>query len=122
MKSLVEKINESIVNEVRANVNEAKKKTVKTTVGEYVAWYFGVEDFDEIDPMDDFETTDFDPESLESDFKGKYSAQYEFLADHKDTKITVTQEEVDYNDEDVQAEFTVGKVTFRPISTGFFEG
>jgi hypothetical protein len=115
MKSIVEKINESIV-------NEAKKKTVKTTVGEYVAWYFGVEDFDEIDPMDDFETTDFDPESLENDFKGSYTAQYEFLADHKDTKITVTQEEVDYNDEDVQAEFTVGKVTFRPISTGFFEG
>ena len=120
MKSLVEKINESIVNEVRANVNEAKKKTVKTTVGEYVAWYFGVEDFDEIDPMDDFETTDFDPESLENDFKGSYTAQYEFLSDHKDVKITVKQTETDY--EDVEAEFKVGKITFRPVSTGVFEG
>ena len=125
MKSLVEKINESlnnesIVNEVRANVNEAKIKPVKTTVGEYVAWYFGVEDFDEIDPMDDFESTDFDPESLENDFKGSYTAQYEFLSDHKDVKITVKQTETDY--EDVEAEFKVGKITFRPVSTGVFEG
>ena len=112
MKSLVEKINESII-------NEAKKKTVKTTVGEYVAWYFGVDDFDEIDPMDDFESTDFDPESLESDFKGSYTAQYEFLSDHKDVKITVKQIETDY---DVEAEFKVGKITFRPVSTGVFEG
>ena len=125
MKSLVEKINESlnnesIVNEVRANVNEAKIKPVKTTVGEYVAWYFGVDDFDEIDPMDDFESTDFDPESLENDFKGSYTAQYEFLSDHKDVKITVKQTETDY--EDVEAEFKVGKITFRPVSTGVFEG
>lgn len=115
MKSLVEKIHESLV-------NEAKKKTVNTTVGEYAAWWFGVETFDEIDPMDDFESSEFDLESLDKVFKGKYSAQYEFLADHKDIKITVAQKEVSYNDEDVQAEFTVGKVTFKPISTGFFEG
>lgn len=118
MKSLVEKINESLNNE--SLVNEAKIKPVKTTVGEYVAWYFGVEDFDEIDPMDDFESTDFDPESLDSDFKGSYTAQYEFLSDHKDVKITVKQIETDY--EDVEAEFKVGKITFRPVSTGVFEG
>jgi hypothetical protein len=119
MKSLVEKINESIVNEVRANVNEAKKKTVKTTVGEYVAWYFGVDDFDEIDPMDDFQSTDFDPTSLEEFFKGSYTAQYEFLADHKDVKITVTQEETEYDD--ISVEFTVGKVTFTPVAMDFYK-
>ena len=113
MKSLVEKINESII-------NEAKKKTVKTTVGEYVAWYFGVDDFDEIDPIDDFQSTDFDPTSLEEFFKGSYTAQYEFLADHRDEKIRVDQIETDY--EDVEAEFKVGKITFRPVSTGVFEG
>ena len=115
MKSLVEKINESLV-------NEAKKKTVKTTVGEYVAWYFGFDDFDEIDPIDDFQSTDFDPTSLEEFFKGSYTAQYEFLADHKDEKITVTQEESEkpaYND--ISVEFTVGKVTFKPVATDFYK-
>ena len=112
MKSLVEYINESVVNEANeiANVNEAKKKTVKTTVGEYVAWYFGV---------DDFQSTDFDPTSLEEFFKGSYTAQYEFLADHKDVKVTITQEETEYDD--ISVEFTVGKVTFTPVAMDFYK-
>lgn len=112
MKSLVEKINESLV-------NEAKVRPINTTVGEYVAWYFGVDDFDEIDPIDDFESTDFDPESLDEFFKGKYSAQYEFLSDHRDEKITVKQSDTG---QDWEAEFTVGKVTFRPVSMDQFTG
>lgn len=121
MKSIVEKINESIINEANeiANVNEAKKKTVKTTVGEYVAWWFGVDNFDEIDPVDDFESTDFDPTTLETHFNNNYAAQYEFLADHKDEKITVTQEETEYDD--ISVEFTVGKITFLPVSTEFYK-
>ena len=64
-------------------INEATKiRPIKTTVGEYLAWYFGVDHVDEIDPVDDFQSTDFDPESLEKHFKGSYTAQYEFLADH----------------------------------------
>ena len=117
MKSLVEKINESLNNE--SIVNEAKKKTVKTTVGEYVAWWFGVDNFDEIDPVDDFESTDFDPTTLETHFNNNYAAQYEFLADHKDEKITVTQEGTEYDD--ISVEFTVGKVTFLPVSTEFYK-
>lgn len=112
MKNIANFINESII-------NEAKIKPVKTTVGEYVAWYFGVGDFDEIDPIDDFQSTDFDPESLENDFKGSYTAQYEFLADHEFTKINVKQTETDYGD--IEAEFKVGKITFRPVSTGVYE-
>lgn len=112
MKSLVEKINESIV-------NEAKIKPVKTTVKRYIEWYFNVEDFDEIDPLEDFESTDFDPESLENDFKGSYTAQYEFLSDHRDEKITVKQSDTG---QDFKAEFKVGKITFRTVSTGVFEG
>ena len=117
MKSLVERINESLNNE--SIINEAKKKTVKTTVGEYVAWWFGVDNFDEIDPVDDFESTDFDPTTLETHFNNNYAAQYEFLADHKDEKITVTQEETEYDD--ISVEFTVGKVTFLPVSTEFYK-
>lgn len=113
MKSLVELLNESLI-------NEARVKPIKTTVGEYVAWYFGCDSIDEVDPIDDFQSTDFDPESLEKHFKGSYTAQYEFLSDHKDVKITVKQTETDY--EDVEAEFKVGKITFRPVSTGVFEG
>ena len=112
MKSLVEKINENII-------NEAKIKPIKTTVGEYVAWYFGVDNFDEIDPIDDFQSTDFDPTSLEDHFKGSYTAQYEFLADHKDVKVTITQEETEYDD--ISVEFTVGKVTFLPVATDFYK-
>ena len=115
MKSLVEKINESLLNESRLS------KPVNTTLGRYVAWYFGVEDFDEIDPAD-WSDYDFDPSSLEEFFKGKYSAQYEFISDHRDEKITVVQKEVDYNDEDVEATFKVGKVVFRPVATGIFGG
>ena len=117
MKSIVEKINESLNN--KSIINEAKKKTVKTTVGEYVAWWFGVDNFDEIDPVDDFESTDFDPTTLETHFNNNYAAQYEFLADHKDEKITVTQEETEYDD--ISVEFTVGKVTFLPVSTEFYK-
>ena len=109
MKSLVEKINESLV-------NEAKKKTVKTTVGEYVAWYFGVDDFDEIDPIDDFQSTDFDPESLEKHFNNSYTAQYEFLYDHRDEKITIKQEETKW---DVVATFKVGKIEFNCAQSDF---
>lgn len=112
MKDLKEYINEQ-------TVNEAKNKTVNTTVGRYVAWYFGVDDFDEIDPLDDFESTDFDPESLKDNFKGSYTAQYEFLSDHKDVKIKVSQ--VDTGN-DVEAEFKVGGIVFHPVSMEFFEG
>jgi hypothetical protein len=112
MKSLVEKINESLI-------NEAKKKTVKTTVGEYVAWWFGVDNFDEIDPVDDFESTDFDPTTLETHFNNNYGAQWEFLSDHRDEKITVTQEETEYDD--ISVEFTVGKVTFLPVAMDFYK-
>lgn len=114
MKTLVESINESIVNEAH------KIKSVNTTVKRYVEWYFGVEDFDEIDPLDDFESVDFDPESLEKHFKGSYTAQYEFLSDHRDEKIKVDQIETDYDD--VEATFKVGKVVFRSVSTGIFGG
>ena len=99
-------------------INEAKKKSVVTTVGEYVAWYFGVDNFDEIDE-DDFESTDFDPTSLEDHFNGSYSAQYEFLSDHRDMKIKVEQEESEYDD--VYVEFTVGKVKFTPVSVDFYK-
>lgn len=100
-------------------INEAKKKTVKTTVGEYVAWYLGFDSFDEIDPIDDFQSTDFDPSSLEDHFKGSYTAQFEFLQDHKDEKITVYQEETEYDD--IQAEFKVGGITFLPVATDFYK-
>ena len=63
MKSLVEKINESIVNEAH------KIKPVNTTLKRYVEWFFGVENFDEIDPLDGFEDMEFDPYSLEKFFK-----------------------------------------------------
>ena len=69
--------------------------------------------------VDDFESTDFDPESLDEFFKGKYSAQYEFLSDHRDEKITVTQEETEYDD--ISVEFTVGKVTFLPVAMDFYK-
>lgn len=117
MKSLVEKINESLNNE--SLINEAKIKDIETTVGEYLSWYFGVDSFDEIDPVDDFESTDFDPESLEEYFKGKYSAQYEFLSDHKDQKIKVKQTATGYDD--FEAEFTIGKYTFKPVSTDVYK-
>ena len=121
MKSLVEKINESLANKVRANVNEAHKiKPVNTTLGRYVEWYFGVDDFDEIDPLDGFEDMEFDPYSLEKFFKGSYTAQYEFVSDHRDEKIKVEQIETDYDD--VEASFKVGKVEFRPVATGIFGG
>ena len=81
------------------------------------AYYF--ETFDEIDPVDDFESTDFDPDSLDEYFKGKYSAQYEFLSDHKDQKITVKQTATGFDD--FEAEFTIGKYTFRPVSTDVYK-
>lgn len=115
MKSIVEKINESLLNESRLS------KPVNTTLGRYVEWYFGVRDFDEIDPAD-WDNYDFDPYSLEKFFKGNYAAQYEFISDHRNEKISVVQHEVDYDDEDVEAEFKVGKVVFRPIATGIFGG
>lgn len=103
---------------IKSYITEALKlKDVKTTVGEYVAWYFGVEDFDEIDPIDDFQSTDFDPTSLEEFFKGKYTAQYEFLSDHRYENIVVKQKQTA---NDVEAEFTVGKITFYPVSMDVF--
>ena len=99
-------------------LTEGKIKNIKTTVAKYVAWYFGVDNFDEIDPVDDFQNVDFDPESLNNYFKGDYAAQYEFLSDHKDVTITVKQEDTG---DDIQAEFKIGKLVFRPVSTGVFE-
>ena len=91
-------------------INEAAKiRPIKTTVGEYLAWYFGVDHVDEIDPVDDFQSTDFDPESLEKHFKGSYTAQFEFLYDHRDEKITLNQEETPY---DILGTFNVGKIEF----------
>ena len=114
MKSLAETINESLVNEAH------KIKPVNTTLKRYVEWFFGVEDFDEIDPLDGFEDMEFDPYSLEKYFKGSYTAQYEFVSDHRDEKIKVEQIETDYDD--VEASFKVGKVEFRPVATGIFGG
>ena len=114
MKSLVEKINESIINEAH------KIKPVNTTLKRYVEWFFGVENFDEIDPLDGFEDMEFDPYSLEKFFKGSYTAQYEFISDHRDENIKVEQVETDYDD--VDASFKVGKVEFRPVATGIFGG
>ena len=109
MKSLVEKINESLI-------NEARVKPIKTTVGKYVAWYFGCDSIDEVDPVDDFQSTDFDPESLEKHFKNSYTAQYEFLYDHRDEKITIKQEETEW---DVVATFKVGKFEFNCAQSDF---
>ena len=112
MKNIKHFIEESMV-------NEAKNKKMRTTVGDYLAWYFGAADFDEIDPIDDFQSTDFDPTSLEDHFKGSYTAQYEFLANHKNEKIVLYQEETEYDD--VAVEFTVGGVTFTPVAVDFFK-
>ena len=106
MKSLKDCINEALI-------NEAKIKPVKTTLGEYVAWYcVGSDNFDEVDPKE-FEEIEFDPTSLEDRFDGDYQKQFKFISDNRDAKITVKQTE---EPGAYQANFKVGKVEFWPVS------
>ena len=102
MKSLRETLNEALV-------NEARHKITKTTVGEYVAWFFGVKSIDDLTD-EDFEMTDFDPESLENDFDGDYSKQLEWLKDHANEKIKLDQ--LDHGD-DVESEFECDGIVFK---------
>ena len=102
MKSLKETLNEALV-------NEARHKMTKTTVGEYVAWFFGVKSIDDLKD-DDFEMTDFDPESLENNFDGDYKKQLEWLKDHANEKIKLDQ--FDHGD-DVESEFECDGIVFK---------
>jgi hypothetical protein len=116
MKSLVDKLYEAL--DIVQAIDEAKIKDVETTVGEYLSWWFGREDFDHIDPYEDFETTDFDPESLEKYFDNNMAKQYEFLKDHKDEKIKVSQRLT--SQDDYEVEFKIGKYTFKPVCMNMY--
>lgn len=112
MMDLSDFINEALV-------NEAKIKNVKTTVDNYVAWYFNVDSIDDIQ-LSDFESTDFDPDSLENEFKNTYAEQLKYLKQHKNEKIVVKQ--IDSSMNDIEAEFVVNGITFNTVSTDIFTG
>lgn len=112
MKNLSNFINESLI-------NEAKIKDVKTTVGDYVSWYYGVDNIDDV-YLAEFESTDFDPSSLEENFDNIYSEQLKYLKQNKNTKIVIKQTETKYND--IEVEFTVNDITFYPVATDIFTG
>lgn len=113
MKNLVDTINEALI-------NEAKIRDVKTTVGEYIAWYFGKKRIEDVDFDKDYNTTDFDLTSLEDEFDGDYRKQFDYLVAHKDDKITLKQEE-DMEFNDISVEFEVDGVLFTPVSTDPFK-
>ena len=102
-----------------ALVNEAKIKNVKTTVGDYVAWYFNVKNIDDV-YLSDFESTDFDPYSLENKFENIYAEQLKYLKQHRNEKIVVKQ--IDSGMNDIEAEFVVNGITFSTVSTDIFTG
>ena len=113
MKNLVDTINEALL-------NEAKIRDVKTTVGKYVAWYFGKNRIEDVDFDNDFAVTDFDPTSLEDKFDGDYRKQFDYLVAHKNDKITVKQDD-DSEYGDISVEFEVDGVSFAPVSTDVFK-
>ena len=102
-----------------ALINEAKIKDVKTTVGDYVAWYFGVDSIDDV-YLAEFESTDFDPSTLEEKFDNIYAEQLKFLKKNKNKKIVVKQAETKYDD--IEVEFTIDDITFYPVATDIFTG
>ena len=112
MINLADFVNEALL-------NESKIKDVKTTVGDYVAWYFGVDSIDDV-YLAEFESTDFDPSTLEEKFDNIYAEQLKYLKQNKNKKIVVKQVETKYND--IEVEFTVDDITFYPVATDIFTG
>jgi DNA-binding ferritin-like protein len=112
MMDLADFVNEALL-------NESKIKDVKTTVGDYVAWYFGVDNIDDV-YLAEFESTDFDPSTLEEKFDNIYAEQLKYLKQNKNKKIVVKQVESKYND--IEVEFTVDDITFYPVATDIFTG
>jgi DNA-binding ferritin-like protein len=112
MMDLADFVNEALL-------NESKIKDVKTTVGDYVAWYFGVDSIDDV-YLAEFESTDFDPSTLEEKFDNIYAEQLKYLKQNKNKKIVVKQVESKYND--IEVEFTVDDITFYPVATDIFTG
>lgn len=107
-----------------ALLNEAKNKDVKTTVGDYVAWFFGVDSIDDV-YLAEFESTEFDPTTLEEKFNNIYADQLKFLKQNKNKKIVVKQSEPKNSVDDVNyvdVEFTVGNITFYPAAINIFTG
>jgi hypothetical protein len=112
MMDLVDFVNEALI-------NEAKIKDVKTTVGDYVAWYFGVDSINDVH-LAEFESTDFDPTTLEKKFDNIYADQLKFLKQNKNKKIVVKQAETKYDD--IEVEFTIDNITFYPVAMDIFTG
>jgi hypothetical protein len=117
MKDLKDFVNEALL-------TEAKNKDVKTTVGDYVAWYFGVDSIDDLE-LADFESSEFDPTTLDEKFNNSYDKQFKFLKQNKNKKIVVKQSEPNNSVDDVtyvDVEFTVGDITFYPAAIDIFTG
>jgi hypothetical protein len=80
---------------------------------------FGVDSIDDV-YLAEFESTDFDPSTLEEKFDNIYAEQLKYLKQNKNKKIVVKQVESKYND--IEVEFTVDDITFYPVATDIFTG
>ena len=79
------------------------------TVGDFICWYFSLSDISEF-TFEEFEMTDFDPESLDEHFGGDMKSQYEYIVEHLDDpigEITITSPYGDFDHE-----FAIGNVPF----------
>lgn len=112
MKTLVEKINEGII-------NEGKIKPVNTTLKRFIEWWFGVKDFKDIKDKE-FEREEFALMTAKEYFNNHWDVFVKFIGWQINEKITVLQDDVYDDQEEVICKFTVANVPFEVIATGIF--
>ena len=87
------------------------------TVADFILSYYDLSGISEF-TFDEFEMTDFDPESLDDHFDGDMKSQYEYIVEHFDDpigKITVTNPYGDF-----EHEFLIGNIKFKTVCTEEF--
>ena len=88
---------------------KVSKHVTGATVADLICWYFSLDDISEF-TFEDFERTDFDPESLDQYFNGNMKTQYEYIMKHINDrigKITITNLDWDF-----EHKFVIGNVPF----------
>lgn len=114
MKNLSTKI-------VKDLLTEGRYPQIKTTITDYVRWYFGIKKADDFDFDKNYDITEFDPDVEEKHFNNDRKATFDFIKNEmkKGTNIVVKQQETEYGD--VEASFKLGKYEFNVVSMDVFK-
>jgi len=105
----------NITNFINEQINPVNKPLVK----DFICWYFDLDDISEF-TFEDFERTDFDPESLYDYFKGDKKKQYDYIMEYIDEPIgPIRKKRADKGD--FYHMFNIGDIMFEVLAYGRFQ-